>query len=91
MNSEWAEEREKFLKVQQAFNVATRFYKGMAATMRDETSRRMAEQAWGVLEQHFQEFKVYLQEKDDRKRRRELLVSLVQSTQAQLQNIQGLL
>jgi len=85
------EEKKRWLKHQQAFSMAARFYRGMLTGLRDEASRRVAEQAWVVLEEHFREFNAYLREKDEKARRRNLLVSLVESTRSQLQNIHGLL
>jgi hypothetical protein len=57
----------------------------------ERSEQRTVEQAWVVLEQHFREHESYLHEKDDRNRRREGLASLVQNTQAQLENIKGLM
>lgn len=89
--SDVTEEKRRWLKHQQAFNIAARYYKGMVASIRDETNRRVAEQAWAVLEQHFREFGSHLRERDDRERRRNLVISLVESTKSQLQNLQGML
>jgi hypothetical protein len=76
--------------VLQAFTTATQFCR-VALNGVDKSEQRTVEQAWAVLEQHFREYESYLHEKDDRNRRREGLASLVQNTQAQLENIKGLM
>jgi hypothetical protein len=57
----------------------------------EDSERREITQAWNILQQRFLGYESYLREKGDRDRRRLGLANLVQSTQAQLENIKGLM
>lgn len=77
--------------MQNAFAIISSLHRASVNDIENFAERQMTEQAWVMLELHFQDLGGYLQQRDQYLQRRDLLVSLLQSTQDQLQNMKGLL
>jgi hypothetical protein len=85
-----SEEQEELDSLNNAFSVVGEFCLTALSGVEDSEKREIT-QAWNVLQQHFLSYEWHLREKGDRDRRRMGLAGLVQSTQAQLENIKGLM